>query len=270
MRFRPARLVCLAHAAVLTCLLPAYHQASAEEIYADYRVTYAGLPAGEIRFGFTGDGSSYSDRISVESAGVPRWITHFRGIASGEGHFAADGSADPHSYDVLYDLRQRRDERIDLRFTGGAGNIIAERGENDTSRKPPIAENLRRNTVDPVAAMAAIRQALRQHGEGSPPDFTIPVYDGTRRFDVLVHAEPDTENDGLIHLHLSLLPIAGFWEESGEDVNPSADPRPVEAVFTDDDRHLPVYLRVKVWYLPMVVKFDHLCKSFASCGQPGG
>ena len=272
----PPRLPRLAKAAAFLILagLPlAGHSASAEEIYADYRVTYAGLPAGEIRFGFTGDGTRYQDKISVESAGLPRWITHFRGIASGEGNLSDDGKAEPQGYDVLYDLRQRRDERIDLRFTGAAGNVIAERDSDDTSRKPPIAENLRRNTVDPIAAMAAIRQNLRLHGDGVPPDFTIPVYDGTRRFDVQVHAEPageDTENDGLIHLHLTLQPIAGFWEESGEDVNPSANPRPVEAVFTADDQHLPVYMRVSIWYLPMVVKFDHLCQSFESCGKPGG
>jgi hypothetical protein len=257
----------------LACLLPGFHFASAEEIYAAYRVTYAGLPAGEIRFGFTGDGLRYRDKISVESAGLPRWITHFRGVASGEGRFAADGSADPQSYDVIYDLRQRRDERIDLRFTGKAGNVLAERDSGDTSRKPPIAEELRRNTVDPLAAMASIRQALRLHGGGAQADFTIPVYDGTRRFDVLAHVESEDEaggRDGLVHLHLTLLPIAGFWEESGGEANPSADPRPVEAAFTADDKLLPVSMRVNVWYLPMVVKFDRLCASFESCGKDGG
>jgi len=40
-------------------------------------------------------------------------------------------------------------------------------------------------------------------------------------------------------------------------------------VFTDDASLVPVSMRVTVWYLPMVVRFDHFCKSFDACGEAG-
>jgi hypothetical protein len=243
--------------------------ARGEEINALYQATYAGLPAGEVRFSFTGDGGSYRDRIAVESAGLPRLVTHFRGTAEGEGRLEGDGNASPLRYEALYDLRKRRDSRISMRFIGRDGAVIAEREASDTSRKPPLPDLYRRNVVDPIAAMAAIRHQLWLQLPVPAQDFVVPVYDGARRFDVAVHIVSVGGKEGVIRLLLSLRPIAGFKAESSEDGDPEDAPRPVEAVFTDDASLVPVSMRVTVWYLPMVVRFDHFCKSFDACGEPG-
>ncbi len=240
--------------------------ARAEEIDAFYRASYAGLPAGEVRFRFAGDGASYHYDIGVETEGLPRLVTHFRGIAEGEGRLGLDGRAAPLRYEALYDLRQRRDSRISMRFIGSPGDVIAERQAADTSRKPPLPDLYRRNVVDPVAAMAAIRHELWLQLPVPAQDFSVPVYDGARRFDVQVHIVSAGGKEGVIRLLLTLLPIAGFKAESSEDGDPGDAPRPVEAVFTDDANLVPVSMRVTVWYLPMVVTFDHFCKSFDVCG----
>jgi hypothetical protein len=255
-------------ALLLSCplLVPA---ARGEEINAFYRATYAGLPAGEVRFSFTGDGGGYRDKIAVESAGLPRLVTHFRGTAEGEGRLEGDGNAAPLRYDALYDLRKRRDSRISMRFVGREGAVIAEREASDTSRKPPLPDLYRRNVVDPIAAMAAIRHQLWLQLPVPARDFEVPVYDGARRFDVLVHIVSVGGKEGVIHLLLSLRPIAGFKADSSDDGDPEDAPRPVEAVFTDDASLVPVSMRVTVWYLPMVVRFDHFCKSFDACGADG-
>lgn len=243
--------------------------ARGEEINAFYRASYAGLPAGEVRFRFTGDGATYHDEIAVESQGLPRWVTHFRGTAVGEGRLADDGHAAPLRYDALYNLRKRRDSRISIRFIGRDGAVIAERGTTDTSRRPPLPDLYRRNVVDPVSAMAAIRHELRVQQPAPARDFTVPVYDGARRFDVLVHVVSAGGKEGMIRLLLTLRPIAGFRGESSEDSDPEDAPRPVEVVFTDDANLLPISMRVSVWYLPLVVRFDHLCKSFEACSKAG-
>lgn len=240
--------------------------AAAEEIVALYRASYAGLPAGEVRFRFAGDGATYRYEIGVESEGLPRLVTHFRGTAEGEGRLAADGQAAPQRYDALYDLRQRRDSRISLRFVGRDGAVFAEREAADTSRKPPLPDLYRRNVMDPIAAMAAIRRGLWVQLPAPARDFTVPVYDGARRFDVLVHIVSVGGKENLIRLLLTLQPIAGFRGESSEDGDPENASRPVEAAFTDDASLVPLSLRVTVWYLPMVVTFEHFCKSFAACG----
>ncbi len=251
---------------VLAGVLPAAPLARAEEINILYRASYAGLPAGEVRFRFTGDGGNYRYWIGVESAGLPRLITHFRGTAEGNGRLTNEGQAAPLHYEALYDLRQRRDSRIGMRFIGPPGAVIAEREAADTSRKPPLPDLYRRNVVDPIAAMASIRHGLWLQLPVPTQDFTVPVYDGARRFDVLVHIVSAGEKENLIHLLLTLKPIAGFKADTSEDGDPEDAPRPVEAVFTGDASLVPVSMRVTVWYLPMVVRFDRFCKSFDDCG----
>lgn len=243
--------------------------AHSEEINAFYRVKYIGLPAGEIRFRFTGDGVTYRDAIAVESSGLARWVTHFRGTAEGEGRLADDFHAVPLRYDALYDLRHRRNSHISMRFVGRDGAVIAERDARDTSRMPPLADRYRRDVVDPIAALASIRHALRVHPPASAHDFAIPVYDGARRFDVLVHVVSAGDKERTIRLLLTLRPIAGFKGEASDEGDPDDAPRPVEAVFSDDANLIPIYMRVSVWYLPLVVKFDHFCKSFDACGKGG-
>ena len=262
-----SRFFALGLPAFLAASVLAIPPAQAEELYALYRVSYAGLPAGEIRFGFTGDGAAYRDEIAIKSQGLPRWVTHFRGRAVGEGRLGDDGSAAPLDYDALYDLRHRRDSRISMRFVNRDGATIAERGATDTSRKPPLPDLDRRNVVDPVSALAAIRRALLLHRPAPASDFAVPVYDGARRFDVLVHVVSAGGKEGVIRVLLTLRPIAGFKGESSEDADPENAPRAVEAAFTDDANLLPYSLRVTVWYLPLVVTFDHLCASFAACGK---
>jgi len=257
-------------ALILAGVLPA-PAVRAEEINVLYRASYAGLPAGEVRFRFTGDGGAYRYRIGVESAGLPRLITHFRGTAEGDGRLTNDSQAAPLHYEALYDLRQRRDSRISMRFIGPPGAVIAEREAADTSRKPPLPDLYRRNVVDPIAAMASIRHGLWLQLPVPTQDFTVPVYDGARRFDVLVHivsaGGKEGENENVIRLLLTLRPIAGFKADTSEDGDPEDAPRPVEAVFTGDARLVPVSMRVTVWYLPMVVRFDRFCKSFDDCGD---
>lgn len=249
---------------LLSCGIAA--TARGEEISAFYRVSYVGLPAGAVRFRFSGDGTAYRDEIAVESSGLARLVTHFRGTAASEGQLAEGGHAAPLHYEALYDLRQRRNSHISMHFIGRDGAVIAERDATDSSRKPPLPDRYRRDVVDPISALAAIRHALQAH---PARDFTVPVYDGARRFDVAVHVVSAGGKDRQIRLLLTLRPIAGFKGEASDEGDPDDAPRPVEAVFTDDANLLPVSMRVTVWYLPLVVRFDHFCTSFDACGKGG-
>ena len=59
--------------------------------------------------------------------------------------------------------------------------------------------------------------------------FTIPVYDGARRFDILGHILPKKDaSEGTIRAELTLRPIAGFKGETSEDGDPDNAPRKVD------------------------------------------
>ncbi len=241
-------------------------EVQAEELAAYYRATWAGLPAAEVRLSLDGTPASYRDQILVETEGLPRLFTKFRTKIVGEGKLVQDGSVAPERYEARYDLRKRRDQRASLRFVQRDGGVIAERTQEDTSHKPPLAERHRRDVVDPVAALAYIRQELRVRPPKPGDEFTIRVFDDARRFDVGVEVVSVGAETDVIRLRLMLKPIAGFKGETSEDGDPDSAPRPVDVTFSNDDRLLPLSLNVSIAFLPVSLRLDHVCDSLATCG----
>jgi hypothetical protein len=151
-------------------------------------------------------------------------------------------------------------------FVHRSGGTVAERGPDDTSRKPPLAEAFRKNSVDPLSALERIREALRTTGPGRR--FTVPVYDGARRFDIVGEILPrNGPADGTLRAGLTLRPIAGFRGETSEDGDPDDAPRKVELTVTDDARLLPLSITVPVFFMPLVIRFEELCPTARSCSK---
>ena len=240
--------------------------ARAEQIVALYSAYWAGLPAGQIRLSLDDGKAGYDDRIAIASTGLPRLVTHFRGTARADGQLVRHGLADPSHYDALYDLHKLRNFRVSMRFIGRGSAMVAERGAHDTSRKPLLAAVFRRGAVDPMTAVERLREAIAAAG-AADRSFSIPVYDGVRRFDVVGRVLPKADQTrGVLKVELTLRPIAGFkGASSGDGGDPDDAPRPVALTLSDDARLLPLALRVNVYYLPLVVRLDHLCTAAAPC-----
>jgi hypothetical protein len=240
-------------------------KAAAEDITAVYSAFWAGLPAGQIRVKLRDSGSGYSDEIEISTQGLPRLFTRFRATALAEGRRVADRPAEPSHYLAVYDLWKRRDSRVSMQFVNHTGTMIAERGPDDTSRKPPLAEAFRKNAVDPLSAIERIRGAFRAAGRvGS---FTIPVYDGARRFDIVGKILPkQISSDGVLRAELTLRAIAGFKGETSEDGDPDDAPRKVE-LSVDEARMVPLSITVPVFSLPLVVQFQRLCAAPDPCTE---
>jgi Protein of unknown function (DUF3108) len=240
--------------------------ANAQPLVAVYEAFWAGLPAARIRLELAGEGSRYQDAITIRTHGLPYLVTRFCGTATVEGSLGPAQPAEPLHYDAVYDLRKRRNRSISLRFVRRGGAIIAERGPSDTSRKRPIEEAYRRDAIDPLSVIERIREALRaaQHGGGN--SFTIPVYDGARRFDVRGRLLPGSSDEGRsLRVVLSLRPIAGFKGGSSKDGDPEDAPRSARLVVSDDQRLLPMSFEVPIYYLPLVVRLAHLCPMTLRC-----
>jgi hypothetical protein len=249
-------------AALLWLAAAVLHSAQAEET-ALYQAHWAGLPAGEIRLTLREDPAAYRGEIQIRTEGLAHLLSRFRGSAVSEGRLVGELPPAPTRYDASYDLRKAHDRRLSMEFAPRAGGaLVAERGPADTSKKPPLAEPFRTNVLDPLSTLAAIRHELRRGNRGS---FTIPVYDGARRFDVRVRVLPKREGDGALHLALTLAPIAGFKGETSEDGDPDTAPRPVALTISDDHRLMPLAMSVSLGYLPLVVELSRWCAAAAPC-----
>jgi hypothetical protein len=234
--------------------------ARADDIAALYQANWAGLPAAHIRLSLHDGPSGYRDEIAVGSEGLPHLVTRFRGTAVAEGRLAGQTPVPAH-YDANYDLRKRRDRKLRMSFVARGGAVVAERETDDTSRKPELAEQFRRNVVDPLSVITLIRAALRR-GETA---FTIPVYDGARRFDAVVRVLPRDPKDPGLHLSLMLHAIAGFKGESSEDGDPDDAPRPVSLTLSDDARLMPLAMSARIFFLPLDVTLERVCADNTSC-----
>jgi hypothetical protein len=233
--------------------------AAAEDIIAVYSAYWAGLPAAEIRLKLRDGGPGYRDEIEIATQGLPQLFTHFRATALAEGHRGLGQGAEPARYLAVYDLRKRHDRRISMQFVNRIGGRVAERSPDDTSRKPPLAEAHRKDALDPLSAVEALRGALRM-ATAPGRSFSIPVYDGARRFDVVGHVLPGKDpSGGIRYAELTLRPIAGFKGESSEDGDPDDAPRKVELTVTNDDRAVPLSISVPVFFMPLVVQLQRLC-----------
>jgi hypothetical protein len=249
--------------AMVFCLVAACRCGYGEEVAALYQAYWAGLPAGEIRLTLRDDADAYRGDIAIRSEGLPRLVTRFRGSAAATGRLAAGQLPAPLRYEALYDLRQGRDKRLSMVFTRQGDAAVAERGPADTSKKPPLPEIFRRNVLDPLSALTAIRERLRRGDRGA---FSVPVYDGARRFDVLVQVRPKRGPDAALDLVLTLAPIAGFKGETSDDGDPDNAPRPVALRISDDRWLMPLSMSVSVYYLPLVVEWRRRCDAQAPCG----
>lgn len=232
------------------------------ETAALYHAYWAGLPAGDIKLVLRDDPQGYRDEIAIRSEGLPRLISRFRGTASASGKLSGDRPPEPMRYEAHYDLRKAHDRHLIMQFSARAGGIVAERGPGDTSKKPPLAEEFRKNVLDPLSALSAIRHELRR---GNRASFTVPVYDGARRFDVAARVLPKKAGDRALHLRLTLSPIAGFKGETSDDGDPDNAPRPVDVEISDDARYLPLSMQVSVAYLPLLVELAKSCDNASGC-----
>lgn len=237
--------------------------ARAAPLVAYYEASWASLPAGNLVASFDDDDAGYRDMLRLETVGLPHLLLRFRAEIQSTGAFGPGGAARPTRYALDYDLRKFRRQRVRISYVARDGAIVSERTPDDTNRKQILPERYRRDVVDPVAALAAVRRRLRLRGVHPGDRFTLPVFDDVRRFDVVATVQP-TGADKLVHVHLELTAIAGFkGRKDGRD--PDDAPRPLDLTFTDDARLMPQSLSISVAFLPLIVRFDHLCADMAHC-----
>lgn len=245
--------------AALVASFTAAAAARADDAVLLYRATWGGLPAAHIRVVAHVTADAYHAEMEIVSEGLPQLVTHFRATAIVDGRLIAGKSPVPAHFSANYDLRKKKDGKLRMTFVTRDAEIVAERGADDDSHQKLLAEQFRRNVIDPLSAIVAIEAAVRR-GDAA---FTVPVYDGTRRFDTVGRVLARDPREPGIHLAMTLKAIAGF--KGGSDGDPDDAPRPVALTLSDDTRLLPLAMSFPIWFLPLDVLLVRSCALNTPC-----
>jgi hypothetical protein len=246
-------------AAVLVCGFSA--NASAELLSLRYSATWGGGAAADIRLHLDERDGQFHNRIDLETVGLARLLSGFRVRATSSGQTDIDDIA-PLAFDAVYDSHRKRAKRINLQFMQVADGSVAEEGPENTSKDPVIAAEFRRDVLDPLSCITAVRRLIRDGGVAPGKAFTLAVYDGKRRFDVegrvnaIERVRWGKGNVEALSLRLLLRPVAGFDGESEDGYKPDANIREVHVSVTNDKRAIPLRLSVPIAYVPAIVVLD--------------
>jgi hypothetical protein len=167
--------------------------ASAETLNAQYVIYAGGFKALAITAtAETGQGI-YGVRANLKTMGVVDWVVGFSQTLETRG--ALQKSAMPRLYvsDSVF-WRSRHSTRLEYRDDGKIDTHLVPAKESDDDR-PPVPEGMKIGTVDPGTAFIVANRAAAEGG--SPCRARIPVFDGRRRYNVVL------EEDGVAAVEAS-------------------------------------------------------------------
>jgi hypothetical protein len=249
-RSRPGRRLSAALLAVsLVCLLTAARGAeAAAAIDARYRVTIAGLPAGTMSFkAEPGDQEGILSRFLFRSQGVLSLFGDIESQIRSQSRREASTMV-PASFRGDYRRNERRREvAIDYGRNGAAERVaVRQRGVLRPGRLPG---DLLAGTVDPVTAFFVARDRLARLDAEA---ILVPVFDGRRRYDLMVRRTGTTEvrlGGGGSGIPAEILEVrfhgrAEVDDETGEvrPEEPDHRDRRFRLTVTADGRRLPLTL----------------------------
>lgn len=200
---------------------PAFAQSGAQaraqsgKVSLQYETYLAGIHSGSLRFSAELTPERYGLVAELGTRGIVHLLVRYSATAESAGHFE-DGQAVPdwHRADTIW----RRLPRRVANFYAPDGTVenIAEPAAADDNRDP-VPPELMTHTLDPLSA--ALRLVLST-GTKAPCDDRIPVFDGRRRYRMILRAQGvetiDTQlyQGAALHCILEAERIVGFSHSS--------------------------------------------------------
>ena len=173
---------------LLALCLPRAAVAQSED--ALFEVAVMGVQAGALRLATTRDGTTYTVRAEIESAGVARLLRRVRFEAASRGT-ASKGRYAPARYTESADTGQRQSE-VELSYAKGMPRIVSYAPAPD-SDTPLVDQGQLGGTIDPATALFA---ALRDQPADQACSLSARTFDG-RRLAQLTLSGAKADGDGL-------------------------------------------------------------------------
>ncbi len=268
---RLARLTCVLISGTLALALLATLARATDDAPLDlrYGVYWAGLQIATLKLKHEVAPAGYSAKLMIETVGLTEQLVRYRALTQAAGEVDRDRSLLPVSFSSEYATRKKA-RRAVVTFDPASGDVvelaITKRGKPDRSKVP---EELRKGVIDPLSAFLSIREHVAQMRPGVP--FRAPVFDGRRRYDLaarVVGEERATiagREQPVLRVALTATFIAGADPDDLDEVTSDAGRIRLELLLSDDQRLLPLQLRLPDSLVPASIELLQDCSGEAGC-----
>jgi hypothetical protein len=225
-----------------------------------YVLQFGGLKVADALILLDETPESYRTAVKLQSRGLVDMFRTFNAEMSGEGTLTRTGlGAQPRRFQrdwgtgemnstlrIAYDATglATAEERLFNPLTGEEKRREDMPWNKRRTKLVPVPPDLRTEVLDPMAAFIAARQMIRE--QRRPTSFSVPIYDGLRRYNVVgkTEAPRDMTINGvtrsLIAVKGKVEPVFGFDARLKDRIHEGEG----KILFTADDRFLPVQIMV--------------------------
>ena len=190
------------------------HRSSPQRLGLDYTVYFGGLHVLDLGVAVDLGRRSYDVTSKIRTVGLTRWLAPWDSVATTEG--VIDGAqVEPQRHRMDGKLRgHRRSVAIDFRGTAVADVRVYPPPAKDDDRDPVTPAEMN-GSLDPSSALLAMSRRI---AAGGGCDGRVPVFDGRRRYDVvvvdrgteLVPGGDDLFSGPALRCDFTIVPIAGY------------------------------------------------------------
>jgi len=227
-----------------------------------YTVQFRGFRIGEVVIGLDQSSGQYRSEMHAQARGLAKVFNNFQARLFGEGHVGEQstpalrpahfwrewgGRRWAQQMTVSFDPATNEAVPTERIFNPATGQAIKREDLPGRRKKPPppVSMEHRFHVLDPMTAFITGRDMMRlAWRENTTQTFRLPVYDGQRRYDVIIEMAPtQTEKIGgtaynVIPATTRMEPIGGFDEKMAKRSREGKG----RIVFSADDRFLPLQI----------------------------
>lgn len=235
-----ARIAAAAVATTWLCAAGTPASATPSDYVLEMEMSFLGMTVGRAELRAAAAPEGMAQRLSIETVGLAQRLTGYKSEVSSLARLD-DGEPRSLAFDTKSESKRATREVL-LRYDDD-GQVVElatfKRGREERSEVPEALQN---DTIDPLAAMTAIRDWLAEARATVPNATTIAVFDGRRRFDLEVALLDRREArfaDGptpILEVEVVLKPLAGFNDDD-------QDERRLLVLASDDDVVFPLIMR---------------------------
>jgi hypothetical protein len=229
----------------LLLLVPSLASAG-DNMILKYEVNWGGFKAGELNLNLKEDAGKYNYVAMLDSTGLAKRISKYwsANITTGK---LLGGKYLPSSYNTRWRFKKENKEIV-VSYND-KGEVLQEVATPPERRdkNPEVPPEIKKDGLDPITAGVVARKKvmeLEKSGAAYGTEFTIPVFDARRKFDIHFTYKGhqtlklhDKDRD-VVHVTFYREPIAGF---SQNQLDRSKEQDPNIDVYLDPQTYVPVW-----------------------------